>query len=202
MAISQPFSGKLCWMADINYPQKKKFYVEVRWLPQRVTFGWSYQQMGDWWTIRMVIFFCFFTFIQMEFLCMVELWKRTDNISGSWGFKWNWYLCYSNSKTHRSKGICYSRFAITNLPHLMAPIPCLHMFRPFFTTENEEKLAVCKDLWADVCINYKTEDFVARVKEETGGKGMFYGILTIISIEDGIAFFAPNPLLWNVWKDK
>ena len=49
-----------------------------------------------------------------------------------------------------------------------------------------------------MCINYKTEDFVARVKEETGGKGTFYGILTIISIEDGIAFFAPNPLLWNV----
>ena len=71
-------------------------------------------------------------------------------------------------------------------------------FRPFFPPGNEEKLAVCKDLGADVCINYKTEDFVARVKEETGGKGTFYGILTIISIEDGIGFFAPNPLLWNV----
>lgn len=35
----------------------------------------------------------------------------------------------------------------------------------------EEKLAACKDLGADVCINYKTEDFVSRVKEETGGKG-------------------------------
>lgn len=36
---------------------------------------------------------------------------------------------------------------------------------------SEEKLAACKDLGADVCINYKTEDFVARVKEETAGKG-------------------------------
>jgi hypothetical protein len=27
-------------------------------------------------------------------------------------------------------------------------------------------------LGADVCINYKTEDFVARIKEETDGKGM------------------------------
>ena len=148
MAISQPFSGKLCWMADINYPQKKKFYVEVRWLPQRVTFGWSYQQMGDWWTIRMVIFFCFFPFIQMEFLCMVELWKRTDNISGSWGFKWNWYLCYSNSKTHRSKGICYSRFAITNLPHLMAPIPCLHMFSTIFSTRKWGKIICLQGSWS------------------------------------------------------
>lgn len=37
---------------------------------------------------------------------------------------------------------------------------------------SEEKLAFCKDLGADVCINYKTEDFVARVKEETGGQGI------------------------------
>lgn len=38
---------------------------------------------------------------------------------------------------------------------------------------SEEKLAACKDLGADVCINYKSEDFVARVKEETQGKGIF-----------------------------
>ncbi|KAK8474702.1 hypothetical protein V6N13_084547 [Hibiscus sabdariffa] len=40
------------------------------------------------------------------------------------------------------------------------------------TAGSEEKLAFCKKLGADVCINYKTEDFVARVKEETGGKGV------------------------------
>lgn len=39
---------------------------------------------------------------------------------------------------------------------------------------SEEKLAACKELGADVGINYKTEDFVARVKEETSGKGLFY----------------------------
>lgn len=42
----------------------------------------------------------------------------------------------------------------------------------FITAGSEEKLAACKDLGADVCINYKTQDFVARVKEETGGKGV------------------------------
>ncbi|KAK8580696.1 hypothetical protein V6N13_143760 [Hibiscus sabdariffa] len=42
----------------------------------------------------------------------------------------------------------------------------------FVTAGNEEKLAFCKKLGADVCINYKTEDFVSRVKEETGGKGV------------------------------
>ncbi|GMI93390.1 hypothetical protein like AT4G21580 [Hibiscus trionum] len=40
------------------------------------------------------------------------------------------------------------------------------------TAGSEEKLAFCKKLGADVCINYRTEDFVARVKEETGGKGV------------------------------
>lgn len=43
---------------------------------------------------------------------------------------------------------------------------------------SEEKLAACKDLGADVCINYKTEDFVSRVKEETGGKGLVVDFLT------------------------
>ncbi|KAE9461785.1 hypothetical protein C3L33_06283, partial [Rhododendron williamsianum] len=42
----------------------------------------------------------------------------------------------------------------------------------FVTAGSAEKLAACKDLGADVCINYKTEDFVARVKEETQGKGV------------------------------
>ncbi|OIV91641.1 hypothetical protein TanjilG_09053 [Lupinus angustifolius] len=44
--------------------------------------------------------------------------------------------------------------------------------RVFVTAGNEEKLAFCKDIGADVGINYKTEDFVARVKEETGGQGV------------------------------
>nr|CAD1832163.1 unnamed protein product [Ananas comosus var. bracteatus] len=38
--------------------------------------------------------------------------------------------------------------------------------------EAKKKLAACKNLGADTCFNYKTEDFVARVKEETGGKGV------------------------------
>ncbi|XP_031742755.1 quinone oxidoreductase PIG3 isoform X2 [Cucumis sativus] len=44
--------------------------------------------------------------------------------------------------------------------------------RVFITAGSDEKLAICKELGADVCINYKTEDFVARVKEETDGKGV------------------------------
>ncbi|GFQ06353.1 quinone oxidoreductase pig3 [Phtheirospermum japonicum] len=47
-----------------------------------------------------------------------------------------------------------------------------HGIKVFVTAGSEEKLAACKDLGADVCINYKTEDFVSRVKEETGGQGV------------------------------
>ncbi|KAL8032685.1 hypothetical protein ABFX02_13G112400 [Erythranthe guttata] len=47
-----------------------------------------------------------------------------------------------------------------------------HGVKVFVTAGSEEKLAACKNLGADVCINYKTEDFVERVKEETGGKGV------------------------------
>lgn len=52
--------------------------------------------------------------------------------------------------------------------------PDFHILKQLCSLGNEEKLAVCKVLGADVCINYKTEDFVARVKEETGGKGEFF----------------------------
>jgi len=48
-------------------------------------------------------------------------------------------------------------------------------------TGNEEKLAFCKSIGADVAINYKTEDFVARVKEETGGQGIISCLHDVIS---------------------
>eukprot|EP00271_Cylindrocystis_brebissonii_P015981 TRINITY_DN39086_c0_g1_i1.p1 TRINITY_DN39086_c0_g1~~TRINITY_DN39086_c0_g1_i1.p1 ORF type:complete len:432 (+),score=70.45 TRINITY_DN39086_c0_g1_i1:235-1530(+) len=44
--------------------------------------------------------------------------------------------------------------------------------RVFCTAGSDEKLTRCKQLGADVAINYKTEDFVARAKEESGGKGV------------------------------
>jgi putative PIG3 family NAD(P)H quinone oxidoreductase len=37
------------------------------------------------------------------------------------------------------------------------------------TAGTPEKLARCRELGADVTINYRTEDFVARAREETGG---------------------------------
>ncbi|CAI9279741.1 unnamed protein product [Lactuca saligna] len=57
----------------------------------------------------------------------------------------------------------------------------------FVTAGSEEKLKACKELGADVGINYKTEDFVARVKEETGGKGV-----DVILDNIGGAYFQKN----------
>ncbi|SEP59798.1 putative NAD(P)H quinone oxidoreductase, PIG3 family [Faunimonas pinastri] len=39
------------------------------------------------------------------------------------------------------------------------------------TAGSEEKCQACRDLGADLAINYRTEDFVAVVKEKTGGRG-------------------------------
>lgn len=40
------------------------------------------------------------------------------------------------------------------------------------TAGSDEKCRLAEDHGADVCINYRTDDFVARVKELTGGKGV------------------------------
>jgi NADPH2:quinone reductase len=43
--------------------------------------------------------------------------------------------------------------------------------RVIVTAGSEEKCAACRELGADLSINYKTEDFVAVSKAATGGKG-------------------------------
>ena len=42
----------------------------------------------------------------------------------------------------------------------------------FTTAGSEDKCEACRKLGADLAINYKSEDFVAKVKEATGGKGV------------------------------
>jgi putative PIG3 family NAD(P)H quinone oxidoreductase len=44
--------------------------------------------------------------------------------------------------------------------------------RVFTTAGTAAKLDVCRELGAEVLINYRDEDFVARVKEETNGSGV------------------------------
>jgi NADPH2:quinone reductase len=42
----------------------------------------------------------------------------------------------------------------------------------FVTAGSEDKCEACRMLGADLAINYKTEDFVAKVKDATGGNGV------------------------------
>ena len=44
--------------------------------------------------------------------------------------------------------------------------------RVLVTAGSPAKLARCRELGADVAISYRDEDFVARVREETGGRGV------------------------------
>jgi NADPH2:quinone reductase len=44
--------------------------------------------------------------------------------------------------------------------------------RVFATAGSDEKLALCRELGADVTINYRTEDFSKVILEKTGGKGV------------------------------
>jgi NADPH2:quinone reductase len=44
--------------------------------------------------------------------------------------------------------------------------------RVFATAGSDEKLALCRELGAELAINYKTEDFAKIVLEATGGKGV------------------------------
>ncbi|WP_181706809.1 NAD(P)H-quinone oxidoreductase [Chthonobacter rhizosphaerae] len=42
----------------------------------------------------------------------------------------------------------------------------------FATAGSDEKCRVCRELGADLAVNYREEDFVAAVKQATGGKGV------------------------------
>jgi NADPH:quinone reductase-like Zn-dependent oxidoreductase len=44
--------------------------------------------------------------------------------------------------------------------------------RVLAAASSEEKLALCRELGADVVIDYRNEDFVKRAKEETNGRGV------------------------------
>ena len=80
-----------------------------------------------------------------------------------------WYICNSvlllTVQYHFSSNACISLVSMYNIFQI-------------FLARNDEKLAVCKDRGANVCINYKMEDFVRRVKEEICGKCIFSNIKT------------------------
>jgi len=58
---------------------------------------------------------------------------------------------------------------------------------PYATAGTDAKCATCLSLGAEAAINYKSEDFAARIRELTGGRGV-NAILDII----GAAYFSRN----------
>ena len=90
---------------------------------------------------------------------------------------WMWKLAVC----HIVQSICRA-FRLL-LPHLVDwnSKRCLpKLYSRYCLAGTEEKLAFCKSIGADVGINYKTEDFVARIKEETGGHFLFFLDWTMI----------------------
>jgi len=59
--------------------------------------------------------------------------------------------------------------------------------RVFTTAGTSAKLDFCRELGADVTINYRDEDFVVRVKDETGGAGV-----DVVLDNMGAAYLARN----------
>ncbi len=59
--------------------------------------------------------------------------------------------------------------------------------RVFATASSERKREVCRELGADVAIDYRTEDFVARVRKETDGHGA-----DVVLDNMGAAYLARN----------
>lgn len=55
--------------------------------------------------------------------------------------------------------------------HVAIQLAKLHGCRVLTTASQPESIELCRKLGADVVINYRGEDFVERVKRETGGRG-------------------------------
>jgi putative PIG3 family NAD(P)H quinone oxidoreductase len=65
--------------------------------------------------------------------------------------------------------------------------------RVLCTAGSAEKLAACRELGADVAINYRTEDFVQRVKDETGvGADVVLDMVGAPYLARNIDALAPN----------
>jgi putative PIG3 family NAD(P)H quinone oxidoreductase len=60
------------------------------------------------------------------------------------------------------------------------------------TAGTPEKLARCRELGADVAINHRTEDFVARVREETGGVDVILDVIGAKYLARNVESLAAN----------
>jgi NADPH:quinone reductase-like Zn-dependent oxidoreductase len=68
------------------------------------------------------------------------------------------------------------------------------------TAGSAGKLAACRDLGADVLINYRDEDFVQRIREATGGRGadVILDIMGAAYLARNVDALAPDGRLANI----
>ena len=64
--------------------------------------------------------------------------------------------------------------------------------RVLCTAGSAEKLAACRELGADVTINYRDEDFVQRVQDEAGGADVILDVVGAPYLARNIEALAPN----------
>jgi NADPH2:quinone reductase len=81
-----------------------------------------------------------------------------------------WEALLQRAKIQRSETILIHAGG-GGVGHVAIQIAKLHGYRVLTTASRAESLALCRQLGADVVINYREADFVERVKQETGGRG-------------------------------
>lgn len=60
------------------------------------------------------------------------------------------------------------------------------------TAGTADKLALCRDLGADIAINYRDEDFVARIRDESGGADVILDLMGAAYLDRNVDALAPD----------
>ena len=81
-----------------------------------------------------------------------------------------WESLHTRSKIHTGETVLIHAGA-GGVGHIAVQLAKLHDCRVITTASRTESIDMCKQLGADVIIDYAQEDFVERVNEETDGKG-------------------------------
>ncbi|MBI1370241.1 MAG: zinc-binding dehydrogenase [Planctomycetes bacterium] len=80
-----------------------------------------------------------------------------------------WEALHERVGMHRGETVLIHAGA-GGVGHIALQLAHHHGCRVFTTASTDDSVALCKKLGADVVINYKSENIIERVKEETGGK--------------------------------
>ena len=81
-----------------------------------------------------------------------------------------WESLHAQTRLHRDETVLIQAGG-GGVGHIAIQLAKVHGSRVITTASREDSLTLCRDLGADVVINYREEDVVERVMAETGGKG-------------------------------